>query len=228
MFYVGLDDTDIVGSRGTNKLALQIVEELKDDWLCHQILRHQLLEDERVPFTSKNGSASLIFSPLKNQSQEDLYEEIRRRILREFIDGSDPGLVVTSDVPESLVQFGHDCQSRLMTQDEAYELADIYNIRMEGLGGTNDGIIGALAAIGLAATENDGRIIYLDGWSTQLEGQQSVEMIRQYDVTVMHADRELSSGIVTLPKKLRPNKRNGRNVLFVEQTTDGYQALKLP
>ena len=228
MFYVGLDDTDIVGSRGTNKLALQIVEELKDDWLCHQILRHQLLEDERVPFTSRNGSASLLLSPRNQQSREDLYEAFRSRILREFIAGSDPGLVVTSHVPEAIIQFGYDCQSRIMTQDEAYELADIYNIRMEGLGGTNDGIIGALAAIGLAATENDGRIIYLDCWSTQLEGQQSIEVIRQYDVTVMHADRELRSGTVTLSKKLRPNKRNGRNVLFVEQTTDGYQALKLP
>jgi len=35
-----------------------------------------------------------------------------------------------------------------MTQEAAFELADTYNIRMEGLGGTNDGVVGALAETG--------------------------------------------------------------------------------
>jgi len=228
MYFVGIDDTDTIDSRGTNKLALQIIEELREDWHCHQLLRHQLLQDDRVPFTSQNGSASLIFSPLKIQSRQDLYEEIRHRVLREFVNGSDPGLVVTSDVPESLVQFGHDCKSRLMSQEQAFDLADIDNIRMEGLGGTNDGIIGALAAVGLAATENDGRVIYLEGWPDQITGEQSVQAIRERNVDVICGDRSVERGRVILNKKLRPNRRAGRNLLFVEEVPGGYRALKLP
>ena len=228
MFYVGIDDTDTIDSRGTNKLALMIVEELRDHWKCHQVLRHQLFEDERVPFTSKNGSASLLFSPLRHQSADNLFDEFRCRMLREFIPGSDPGLAVATGVDESVMRFGYDCQSELCTQEKVRQLAKGGSIKLEGLGGTNDGIIGALAAIGLAATENDGRVIYLDGWSHQIEGEQSVDAIRDKNVTVMCGEKEIHSGFVTLHKKLRPNKRNGQNVLFVEETTHGYRALKLP
>jgi len=228
MYYVGIDDTDTIDSRGTNKLALIIVEELRHDWKYHQVLRHQLFEDDRVPFTSQNGSASLLFSPLKKQSMEELYESFRSRMLREFIPGSDPGLAIAADVPPAMIQFGMDCKSELLSQEDAYDLADRYNIRLEGLGGTNDGIIGALAAIGLAATENDGRIIYLDGWIDQLEGDHSVGTIRDRNVKVMCNETELRSGRVTLRNKLRPNKRDGQNILFVERTSFGYQAIKLP
>ena len=54
---VGLDDTDILDSPGTNQIAKAIVEDLTDRFECVLILRHQLLNDPRVPYTSKNGSA---------------------------------------------------------------------------------------------------------------------------------------------------------------------------
>lgn len=230
MIFVGIDDTDTVDSRGTNKLALQIVEELRTEWRCHQVLRHQLYQHERVPFTSQNGSASLLFSPLKNHSSEELFDRFRTIMLREYISGSDPGLVACENVPEEIRQFGHICKIHVTSQKDAFTLAGRYEIFIEGLGGTNDGIIGALAAVGLAATENDGRIIHLENWDQQLEGSQPIRRIREYGVTVICQDSgdEIESGMVTLPKKLRPNKRGGRNILFVEQTESGYHALKLP
>lgn len=230
MIFVGIDDTDTIDSRGTNKLALQIVEELQYDWCCHQVLRHQLFQDERVPFTSQNGSASLLFSPLEGDSSDELFDRIRAIMLREFIPGSDPGLAVSEDAPEEIRQFGQICKIHVTAQADALVLADRHEIRLEGLGGTNDGVIGALAAIGLAATENDGRIIYLENWDQQLEGSQPISRIREYGVIVISQEsgHEIESGSVTLPKKLRPNKRDGRNVLFVETTEHGYHALKLP
>jgi hypothetical protein len=52
---VGIDDTDIVGSPGTNQLARAILKRIGD--LAHEsiICRHQLFFDPRVPYTSKNG-----------------------------------------------------------------------------------------------------------------------------------------------------------------------------
>jgi tRNA(Ile2) C34 agmatinyltransferase TiaS len=230
MIYTGIDDTDTIDSRGTNQLALQIVEELQQQWRCHQILRHQLFQDDRVPFTSKNGSASLLFSPLRNASAEELFESLSTIMQKEFIPGSDPGLAVAEAVPDEIQQFGQICKIHVTSQADAGKLADRYPIHLEGLGGTNDGIIGALAAIGLAATENDGRIIYLESWDQQLEGTQPVSRIRDYGVTVIcrESGREVESGSVTLARKLRPNRSEGRNLLFVERTPNGYQALKLP
>ena len=42
----------------------------------------------------------------------------------------------------------------------AREIAATHGIHLEGLGGTEDGVIGALAAVGLMATHDDGRVIH--------------------------------------------------------------------
>jgi hypothetical protein len=59
MIIVGIDETDIIGSPGTNQLARAILKEIgaasRDAIIC----RHQLFFDPRVPYTSKNGSASI-------------------------------------------------------------------------------------------------------------------------------------------------------------------------
>ena len=61
MIYVGIDDTDILDAPGTNQLARLMVRELAGQARGRMILRHQLLEDPRVPCTKKNGCASIAF-----------------------------------------------------------------------------------------------------------------------------------------------------------------------
>ena len=56
MIYVGIDDTDTVDTPGTNQLAKALVMRLARDYECVSIVRHQLLFDPRIPYTSKNGS----------------------------------------------------------------------------------------------------------------------------------------------------------------------------
>ena len=63
MIYVGIDDTDSLESRGTNQLALALVAQVAANWRPILILRHQLLQDPRVPMTRKNGSASILLEP---------------------------------------------------------------------------------------------------------------------------------------------------------------------
>lgn len=58
--FIGLDDTDILTSRGTGHLAREIAAVLQG--AGHTLLgvtRHQLLRDPRVPCTKKNSCAAI-------------------------------------------------------------------------------------------------------------------------------------------------------------------------
>ena len=230
MIYVGLDDTDIEGSPGTNKLALTLAAQLADRYEVVQIVRHQLLFDPRVPYTSQNGSASMA---IRGKGPGDrgegrggeitaLAEELSARIVRWCPAGSDPGLCITAEVPPSIVEFGQRCQCNLVKQHEAREAAAAEGMLLVGLGGTQDGVIGALAAVGLCAAGNDGRVIYLGVAATDISdisGPQSLDQLARYgihDVIEQDTGRTVTRGTVDVGKKLRPNIRGRRTVLYVK------------
>lgn len=231
MLLVGIDDTDIIGSKGTNQLARAIVRTLGDSWNCVRIVRHQLLDDPRVPYTSRNGSASLLFDPADDSDRDELIA-VCRTVMRDwFIDGSDPGLCVTVAIPADVVAFGQRTKETLVTQAQALSIAKSHAIPLEGLGGTNGGVIGALAAVGLAATGNDGRIVQLGNDPDDLTGVQTIDDLRRKNVLVRDhiTDAEITVGEVDCGKKLRPNLRDHRAVLYVALQDEGpHTALKLP
>jgi hypothetical protein len=240
VIYIGIDDTDILGSRGTNQLARAIVQAASDRWICHGIVRHQLLDDPRIPYTSKNGSASIRLEPRGSENSLGTYElseliELCRRIMREwFITGSDPGLCVTGHVPEEVTHFGWRCKSEIVTQAEARALAAQHGLHLEGLGGTNGGVIGSLAAVGLIVSGNDGRIVQLGEWPDDLSGPQPVAVLHARGIVVQEIDSftTIESGIVDVGKHLRPNLREGRTRLFVRRAAcddqlGPYHAVKL-
>jgi hypothetical protein len=133
--------------------------------------------------------------------------------------------------PAAVQAFGARCKQQLIKQQEARTLAAAHNISLIGLGGTEDGVIGALAAVGLAAANNDGRVIHLDDWPDDLEGVQPVDRIAARGVTVrnLRSNQPVTAGTIDLGKKLRPNWREGRPVLFVEQADNAtWQAVRLP
>ena len=67
-------------------------------------------------------------------------------MFEDFIDGSDPGLAIasTEQIMPALVAFGQDAKREIVTQERALNVARNCNISVEGLGGTNGGIIGAV------------------------------------------------------------------------------------
>jgi len=230
MIYIGLDDTDIEGSPGTNKLALELAAQLADRYEVVQIVRHQLLFDARVPYTSQNGCASMAirdrWSVASGQFSPEitaLADEFSDRIRQWCPAGSDPGLCIAAEVPQSIVAFGQRCQRDLVRQQEARDEAKAAGLLLRGLGGTEDGVIGALAAVGLCAAGNDGRVIC---WGTatkdisDVSGPQSLEQLVQYGIdTVIEYEtgRAVTCGTIDVGKKLRPNIRDRRTVLFVAQ-----------
>ena len=218
MIYVGIDDTDTKDSPGTNKLARALVGELRPDYETVVAVRHQLLFDRRIPYTRKNSSASILLRTRAGGSVEDLAARIRGLMRERFVEGSDPGLCVTERVGREVTEFGRRCQRDVVSQQEARRLAARQALHLEGLGGTEDGVIGALAAVGLAGGGNDGRVVQIGNWPDDLSGPQDIALLRARGVAEVRCHQTgwvISEGRVDVGKRLRPSYRGGRVVLYV-------------
>ena len=230
MIYVGIDDTDMPGTLGTNKFAKALSAQLADRYRCELIVRHQLLIDPRVPYTSKNSSASMLLHPRGGADTARLIDELRAFVSEWFIEGSDPGFCVSETIPAEVTAYGKRCQSEVISQNVARYLAAEHGIHLEGCGGTNDGVIGALAAVGLIAEGNDGRVVQIGGWADDLAGREDVAAVRERNVEVrcLESEREVKSGTIDVGKHLRPNYRGGKIVLFAQSLpeTSDWQAIR--
>ncbi len=235
MIYVGIDDTDMPDMPGTNQLARALIAHVADRFRCQFVLRHQLLFDSRIPYTSKNGSASIHLEPVAEHDADlaQLIIALRARMLEWFIPGSDPGLCVTTRVPGEISEFGRLCQREIVQCSDAERLAAQHGIHLEGLGGTRGGMIGALAAVGLAASRNDGRVVVHGAWPDDLTGRQPIAVLeaRGAAVRCVETGLILGEGEVDIGKHFRPNIRDGSVVQFVQMmdTPAGreWQAVRL-
>jgi hypothetical protein len=216
---------------GTNQLARRLAGVIRSRYRCGKIVRHQLCNDPRIPCTSKNGSASLELLPLDAHDFDWLRAQLRSTMQDAFVPGSDPGLCIATEIPPGVVRFGQLAQLGMTTQTTARQVAAESGVHLEGLGGTEGGVIGALAAVGLAATGNDGRIVQWGDWPDDLRSVVDVAEILARDVQVQTIDggESVFSGTVDLVKKLRPVLRDGEAILFVTRGRDGagWTAVKL-
>jgi hypothetical protein len=115
----------------------------------------------------------------------------------------------------------------IVTQHRARKVADNCSIRVEGLGGTNGGVIGAVAGIGLASIQNDGRFL-LKGRNRELSGVRSVKEIVNagIDQVITLQGDAVTVEMVKIPKNATPSFIGGKAVLFVEPSQEGFTALK--
>jgi hypothetical protein len=122
-----------------------------------------------------------------------------------------------------------------VSKDEARRLAARCGVYLEGLGGTEDGVIGALAAVGLAAAGDDGRVVQIGSWPDELDGPQEVATLatRGVEVRCLDTGTPVSRGVVDVGKHLRPSYRNHRIVLFARRAAEAtrgsgrWQAVRL-
>ena len=233
MFYIGIDDTDTLETRGTGRLARMLAAHLEPLLapLGAQfvgVTRHQLLRDPRVPCTKNNSSATLHWQAVGDVPLESVAAQAAAYLRQEFVPGSDPGLCVAAVVPAEISQFGQRVQRELVPQADARALARRHGITLLGLGGTEDGVIGALASVGLAAMGSDGRYTHVGGNRT-LDGAVTVEAILAAGiVAVLELDgTPVISGLIWTDGRVRPARRNGQPILYVARREDGWQPLKL-
>lgn len=165
--FLSIDDTDNLDSPGSGQLAEILTTELLAERLISEathITRHQLFFHESIPYTSHNSS--MCFSAtLPDNTLTDVITYSTRFLEDNSATGSDPGLCVAIDNgtlrrPE-LIDFGKRAKKTRLSKTDAYRLAQETGIHLSEHGGSGDGIIGALAAVGLRLGGNDGRF---RGW----------------------------------------------------------------
>lgn len=237
MIHIGIDDTDTLDTPGTNQLARRLADALPAGFTFVVALRHQLLFDPRVPYTSQNGCASLLVRAAPGRRADELLPVLRAEMRAWYVPGSDPGLCVAERVPPEVIAFGRRAQQELVRQAAARELARMCGLQLEGFGGTQDGVIGALAGVGLLASGDDGRVVHRMGWGwpDAFTGLQPVAAVRERgvdDVCDAASGSPVDAGLVDVGKHLRPSYRGGRVVLYVEASETErpwyWRALKLP
>ena len=218
--YIGFDDTDTIDSdRGTGKLARWFENELPKSCRLWGVVRQQLLLNDSIPYTTHNSSACAIVECSNAPLMDDLISRAVRHIERHFIHGSDPGLCIASeDNPalSGLIDFGRACTSRVVTQKDALQAAQ--GSHLSGHGGSNDGIIGAAAAVGLTIQAWGGRFIEF-GRLRDFPERVRVSDLERSGIAVVSIDRDARfpalEEVIDTKGWLRPRLWGGRPVLPV-------------
>jgi hypothetical protein len=220
---VAIDDTDSLKSRGTGWLSARLGEEIcaRFDAELQGITRHQLLVHPDVAYTSQNSAVCLdiLFA---DPSLDDLFDYASEFLRGRSASGSNPGLCIAfaDRVDDELTVFGRAVQKEVVAKADALRLAEKNGVYLRELGGTGGGVIGALSAVGLRATGNEGRYIRSKGIRDML-GVMTVEDV----LTRSGVERIVDTSGKDLPKEdliktydwLRPRLHQDQAVVFVER-----------
>jgi tRNA(Ile2) C34 agmatinyltransferase TiaS len=219
--YVGFDDTDVVdGPYGTGKLVRRFENSLPDGCSLWGVVRQQLLIDDRIPYTSHNSSACAVIEMPDASFLQSIIARAIEHIERQSSAGSDPGLCVAGEHDPAmprLIELGRLCTANIVTQKEV--LSSAKGIHLSGHGGTNDGIIGAAAAVGLTVSGWSGRFIEY-GKLRDFPEQVTVSELERSGIRVVSVDRDTMlpgyNDIVCTEGWLRPRLWGFRPVVPVK------------
>jgi len=226
--FLCIDDTDNIESRGTGELAALIAGEIEEKGLgkCSPITRHQLFVHPDVPYTSHNSS--MCFEADIDEVYLDSIIDYASNFLQyESAEGSDPGLciAVRENIiePENLIEFGRRAKSEIITIKEAYALADMLKVHLSEHGGTGQGVIGALAGVGLRMSGNDGRLKGKIKLSSDT-GVESVEYIKAHTgfnrVKDINGSELKDDEMIILGEPLKAVYLDGKSTLLVFSVYD--------
>ena len=224
--YVGFDDTDVTGAdRGTGKLARWFASKLPQGVRLWGVVRQQLPVMEGIPYTSQNSSACLILEMDDPGQQGTVIERAAAHIREHYIQGSDPGLCVVPECSSGagdLIAFGREACTRIVTQKAA--MKSVNGNHLSGHGGTNDGIIGAAAGVGLTLYGWSGRFIEFNGLR-EFGREVTVRELEVRGIQVLSIDRNAlvpgPDDVVDTQYWLRPRLWGFKPVLPVESQGQG-------
>lgn len=228
---VGIDDTDAIDSdHGTGRVSRDLGAQLATDHGLEWVgsVRQQFLVDPRVPYTTHNSAACLIFETA-TPPLEALIADAGAFLEQIMASVADPGLCVAAqdDVPETVTAFGHRAQENVVSKTDAYDVASTADIFLDEYGGTGDGVIGALGSVGLTAGGNDGRFIAY-GPIREYGSEVTVERLIDDGIAVVDTDGQpVAEGPIVTHDWIRPQLRNGRPTLPVEADESGLHPANL-
>jgi len=215
---IGIDDTDNDASIGTGRLARQLA-----DQCCQRgvpvagVTRHQFLVDPAIPYTSHNSGACIMVDADAGTAAMTFAFEF---VGEHSAVGSDPGVCIAlvDQVSDKLMEFGTAASREVLTMDRAFALAERAGVLLRGLGGTCQGVIGALASVGQCAGGNEGRFLDLPGLRL-LHGCVARRRYEEMGIRVMHSTEGIQPGEDDRYETLdwvRPRLIGGKPVLVVE------------
>jgi hypothetical protein len=226
--YVAFDDTDTLDAdRGTGKVARWFADELPDGCSIWGVVRQQLLVHPDVPYTSHNSAAVVVVeveagcdAASWRSLVDDLVARAAAHLERHALVGSDPGLCVAHDgcpALPSLAAFGRRAAVVVVTQADATAAAA--GAHLSGHGGSNDGIIGAAAGVGLTAAGWNGRLIEYARPLREFPDPVGVAALEEAGILVVSTDRDAPvpqpDELISSHGWLRPRLWGGRAVLPV-------------
>ncbi len=223
-----IDDTDDLDSKGTGEIAEEIGALLEHEGfgVATAITRHQLYVHEDIPYTSHNSAMCFQFHMNAAHCVADIFEVAKTYLKGEAAEASDPGICIFEKHldTEELIAFGKRAKREVLTKEMAYTLAEKTGCHLAELGGTGEGVIGAIAGIGLRLTGNDGRF---RGKHEIESGHYSVtELVDKYGIDkVMDYDSEafINEGHIFIRGKVKSVFLNHGRVLPVYRTERGYE-----
>lgn len=234
-FYLCIDDTDNLDSIGTGAIAEQILKKIIDLRFgpCSLVTRHQLYIHEDIPYTSHNSSMCF-YGEAPDESLSTIIDLASRHLETVSAIGSDPGLCIlqyhASDDYSDLIAFGKSAKNTVLTNEDAIKCAQSFGLHLSEHGGTGQGIIGALAGVGLRIFGNDGEI---------KGALKYIEMKKKYSVSDLMAFPEVDlvlnfqtkeslspDSIININNRSKTVMYHHRFVLFVAKKDDGsYESL---
>ncbi|MEI8048981.1 MAG: hypothetical protein WCI92_16480 [Bacteroidota bacterium] len=228
-YFIGIDDTDNLESRGTGHRARQLGAMLQEAGIARLICitRHQLLVHKDIPYTSHNSSACLLMECDPGKEAE-LTAFCRDFLLRESAPGSDAGLCVASKtaINHAIENWGTNAKIIVLNKPLAHEQANLNHIFLEGLTGEKIGVIGALAAVGLRHAGNDGRVLWLpllretEGIFTSAELKNRLTLDR---ITTKEGIEIYNEDTIRADNWIRPVMRDNKITLIVEKSEEHGQ-----
>ena len=229
-YLICIDDTDDIGTKGTGEIAGEIGELLVSRLGGHAglVSRHQLYVHPDIPYTSHNSA--MCFAYTGPASVDDIQTLAAGHLVSVSAPVADPGLGILTLADftggDELIAFGRQAKQKVKTKTQAYDLAKALGISLTEHGGTGQGVIGALAGLGLRLEGRDGRVkgqIKL-GQTEDCPVQLSVADILRHSgldmVVDLRGETLADSEMVTLCGKVKAIVHNGRFALLVAKEGD--------
>lgn len=227
--YLGIDDTNADGTPGTGEIAVAIASALARNFPVLGVTGHQLYRHDDIPATTGNVAYCIHLDASGNAACEQSFACAKDLVSKHAARGSNPGICVLSGdrvIPEVSV-FAGDAKTCVLSLNEARTVARRAGLFVDG-SGTMRGLIGAVAAVGLAASGNDG-IFVQRGTLCDLSGTCTVGAVLAAGVDEVKTvdGMAVTDGAIIFDEFPKPAFEGGRAVLHVEPDGAGYRAVQI-